>query len=118
MTEYKNEYQKFADSAVRAREREEGFGRLRMSGFCGGIGGVGIILCPVLKFEPIPRPLAMILMGMAPLAVILLVVNFIRLPNEHKASASALLIGLVTLVAAGATLAIANYFQILKVISP
>ncbi len=94
MTDYKNEYQKYADDAVRNREKEEGFGHL-------------------LKFEP-QKWMVMAIMATAPLAVVLLIVNFIRLPNDSKASAPALLISLMTLVGAGATLALAKVFDLTK----
>jgi hypothetical protein len=107
MTDYKNEYQKYADDAVRSREREEGFGRLRFSLFWGAAGPLAFFALHLLKFEP-QKWMVLAIMGTAPLAVLLLVVNFIRLPNESKASASALLISLMTLVGAGATLALAK----------
>ncbi|MBI3854961.1 MAG: hypothetical protein HY293_04640 [Planctomycetes bacterium] len=118
MTEYKNEYQKFADSAVRARAEEEGFGRLRLGVFLGVVGPLAIFLLKMLDMLPPHRYLAMAIVASAPLAVILLIVNFIRLPNEFKASAKALLIGFMTLMGAGATIALARYFELFKTISP
>jgi hypothetical protein len=53
-------------------------------------------------------------MATAPLAIITLIINFIRLPNDSKASAPALLISLLTLVAAGATIALAKLFELTK----
>jgi hypothetical protein len=117
MTEYKNEYQKFADSAVRSREREEGLGRLRLGIFWGVVGSLAIVGSHLANFEP-PRWMAMAIVGSAPLAILLLIINFIRLPNEVKASAQALMISFLTLIGAGATIALANYFHIFKIISP
>jgi hypothetical protein len=117
MTEYKNEYQKFADSAVRGREREEGFGRLRLGVFWAAAGSLAIFVLHLLNYTP-PKWVAMAIVGTAPLAVILLIVNYIRLPNDCKASAQAMLIALITLVGAGATIALAGYFQLFKAISP
>jgi hypothetical protein len=117
MTDYKHEYQKYADSAVRGRAAEEGFGRLRLGVFWGVIGGLGIFLTHMLNYTP-PRWMAMAMVGAAPIAVILLIVNFIRLPNDCKASAQALMIGFITLLGAGATIALANFFEIFKIISP
>lgn len=116
MTDYKNEYQKYADSAVRERAKEEGFGRLRLGIFWGVVGGLGIFLTHMLNYTP-PKWMAMAFVGAAPVAVVLLIINFIRLPNEHKASAQALMIGFLTLIGAGATIAMANFFDIFKIIS-
>lgn len=117
MTEYKNEYQKFADSAVRERAREEGFGRLRLGVFWGVVGSLAIFLLHMLNYTP-PRWMAMAIVGTAPLAVVLLIINFIRLPNDHKASAQALLVAFITLAGAGATFALAHVFDLFKIISP
>jgi|SRR5579859_1755890 len=117
MTDYKNEYQKYADNAVRTREREEGMGRLRFCLFLAAAGPLAIIALHLLKFEP-QRWMAIGIVGLAPLAIILLVVNFIRLPNDAKASAPALLISLLTLVGAAATLAMAKMADLTKLISP
>src|SRR5258706_7142818 len=110
MTEYKHEYQKFADSAVRGRAAEEGFGRLRLGVFWGAIGGLGIFLTHMIHYTP-PRWMAMAFVGAAPVAIILLIVNFIRLPNECKSSAQALMIGFITLLASACTIFLANFFD-------
>lgn len=117
MTEYKNEYQKFADSAVRARELEEGIGRLRLGVFWGVAGSLAIFGSHLAGYTP-PRWMAMAIVGTAPLAVLLLIINFIRLPNAAKASAQALLISFITLIGAGATIALANYFKLFQIINP
>ena len=117
MTEHKNEYQKFADSAVRERAREEGIGRLRLGVFWGVIGSLAIVGSHLANFEP-PRWMAMAIVGTAPLAVVLLIINFIRLPNEVKASPQALMISFMTLIGAAATITLATYFQIFKIINP
>ena len=117
MTEYKHEYQKFADSAVRERAREEGFGRLRLGVFWGVAGSLAVFLIHMLGWIP-PRWVAMAIVGSAPLAIILLIINFIRLPNDCKGSPQALMIGFITLVGAGATIALANFFGLFSIISP
>jgi hypothetical protein len=117
MTDYKNEYQKYADNAVRSREKEEGMGRLRFCLFLAAAGPLAIIALHLLKIEP-QKWMAMIIIGLGPLAVVMLIVNYIRLPNDSKASAPALLIGLMTLVGAGATLAMAKMSDLTKLISP
>lgn len=106
--EYKNDYQKFADSAVRSRERDEGIARLRTSIFIAVLGPMAIILSRVLHFTFDQRWMAVAIVASAPLAVVLLIINYIRLPNDAKASPVAIGILLGTLVCAGATLAMAN----------
>ena len=119
MTDYKNEYQKFADNAVRDRAREEGIGRLRLGVFWGVAGSLAIlVLKGTNNLDAPPRWLAMAIVATAPLAVLLLIINFIRLPNEAKTSPTALMISLVTLIGAGATIALANIFQLFRIISP
>jgi len=118
MTEYKNEYQKFADSAVRGRAEEEGYGRLRLGVFWGAVGPLAIFLTHMLHFEPLPRWAAMAIVAAAPLAVILTIVNYIRLPNECKAQSKAIMIAFITILGAGANIALANYFELFKIISP
>lgn len=114
MSDYKNEYQKFADSAVRGREKDEALGRLRLCVFVGIVGALASFLLKALDMIPPHKYLAYAIVGAAPLAVVLLIVNFIRTPNEYKASAPVLLMGLMTLVGAGATIALATLFGVTK----
>lgn len=113
MSDYKHEYQKYADDAVRSRERDEGFGRLRFSMFWAIAGPLACFLVHLLNYDA-PDWMAKCIVGMAPLAVILLIINFIRLPNASKATPSALLTALVTLIGAGATVALAKMWAIWK----
>src|SRR5262245_8446612 len=113
----KNEYQKFVDSAMMARAREEGFGRLRLGVFWGVIGPLLMFGLHMTKIEA-PRWLAMAIVATAPLAVVLLIINYIRLPNEHKGSAQALMISLITLLGAAGTFVLAGHFGLFKIISP
>lgn len=113
MSDYKNEYQKYADDAVRTRAKEEGFGRLRFNLFIAVAGPLACFLVHLLKFEP-QKWMVMGILATAPLSVVLLIVNFIRLPNESKASAPALLMSLMTLVGAAATFPVAKLFDLMK----
>jgi hypothetical protein len=113
VTDYKHEYQKYADDAVRSRDREEGFGRLRFNLFLGVAGPLACFLVHLTEFNP-PDMMAKGILALSPLAVILLIINFIRLPNASKASASALLISLGTLAGAAANLALAKMWGIWK----
>jgi len=112
-----NEYHKFVDSAVMNRAQEEGFGRLRVGLFLGWLGALAIFGTHMAAFE-MPRWMAMGAVGAAPLAILLLIINYIRLPNEVKASAQALMVCLLTLVGAGATIFLAAHFQVFKTINP
>jgi hypothetical protein len=120
MTDYKNEYQKYADKAVKDREREEGFGRLRLSVFLAAAGPMANFLAHVTHFEIGQRWMALALIGLAPLSVVLLIINYIRLPNDAKASGPAILILFMTLLGAGANFALANILEpsLMKVAFP
>ena len=120
MSDHKNEYQKFADSAVRTLEMEEGFGRLRLGIFWGVLGSLGIMATRAIGIKPpdMPKWMAMAIVATAPLAVVMLIINFIRLPNEHKASAQAIMIAMITLAGAAATITLAKLFDLFSVISP
>jgi hypothetical protein len=116
MSDYKNEYQKYADDAVRGREKEEAFGRLRFSLFIALAGPIAIFLLRITKVEP-QKWMIMGIAAAAPLAVVLLIINFIRIPNIHKASPQALLISLVTLIGAGANIALLKALDLFQIIS-
>src|SRR6185503_16727419 len=111
MTDYKNEYQKYADKAVKDREREEGFGRLRTSVFLATAGPLAMILARAVHFTVDQRWMALGIVGLAPLAVVLLIINFIRLPNEAKVTTPAIMMLFLTLIVAGANLALANILE-------
>jgi hypothetical protein len=121
MSEPNNEYQKFADSAVRARLRDEGYGRLRLGLFWAAVGPLSIFLSRVLHFElQDKRWAAIVIVGSAPLAILLGIVNYIRLPNEAKAAPQAIMILFLTIIGAGATIALANVLEpsVMKIAFP
>ena len=120
MTDYKHEYQKYADKAVKDREREEGLARIRTSVFLAVVGPLANFLAHVLHFNIEQRWMALGIIGTAPLAVFLMIVNYIRLPNEAKASAPAIMCLFLTLIGAGANFALANILEpsIMKVAFP
>lgn len=115
MTDYKNEYQKYADDAVRSREREEGLGRLRFCLFLAAAGPLAIVLLHLTKFEP-QRWMAMGIVGSAPLAILMLIINYIRVPNDIKASPTTLILAMLTLLGAGAGLAMAKISNLTKLL--
>ncbi len=120
MTDYKHEYQKYADKAMKERAQDEGMGRLRTSVFLAAIGPLAIFLTHVLHFTLEQRWMGLAIVGTAPLAVVLLVVNYIRLPNEAKLTPPALMVLFLTLIGAGANIALANIMEpsIMKVAFP
>src|SRR5688572_588333 len=120
MSDYKHEYQKFADSAVKSREQEEGFGRLRLAVFLAAAGPLAIFLTRVLHYENMPRWMAIGIVALAPLSVVLMIINYIRLPNEVKASTSAIMMIFMTLLGAAANLVLARVLEpsVMKIISP
>src|SRR5688572_32497154 len=75
MSDYKHEYQKFADSAVKSREQEEGFGRLRLAVFLAAAGPLAIFLTRVLHYENMPRWMAIGIVALAPLSVVLMIIR-------------------------------------------
>jgi hypothetical protein len=113
MSDYKHEYQKYADDAVRGRYREEAYGRLRFAMFLGFAGVLGCFLIHLLHFDP-PHGMVMAIVALPPLSIVLLIVNYIRVPNDAKASVPALLTSFLTLLGAGATLALAKFWEIWK----
>jgi hypothetical protein len=102
-----NEYQKFADDAIRSREREEGFGRLRFSLFLAALGPLAMGVIKVAHFEP-AKWMAYGIVGCAPLSILLLITNYIKLPNDSKMATSAFMIAFLTLLGAGLTLFLAK----------
>jgi len=111
MTEYKHDYQKFADSAVKGRELDEGIGRLRLGLFWAVVGPLAIFLTHVLHFDIQQKWMALAILGSAPLAIVLMIVNYIRLPNDAKASVQAIMILFLTLFGAAATFVLAKVME-------
>lgn len=107
----RHEAHKFADSAVRAREDEEGYGRLRMALF---VGMLGPLACAAIKFMSLTPPKQAVwgILATMPASILLLIMNYIRLPNRLKAGASALTMLFMTLASAGATFVLYHLFSI------
>ena len=115
-TDPKAEYEKFADAAVHSRREEEGMGRIRMASFVGMAGPLACVLIKVLELS-VPKPVVWAILATVPLSLILLVVNYIRLPASLKLSAATIVVALMTLVGAGATFILASQFSLLKAVS-
>ena len=107
----RHEAHKFADSAVRSREDEEGFGRLRMAVF---FGALGPLACGAIKFMSLTPPKQAVwgILATIPASLLLLIMNYIRLPNRLKASGQALTMAFTTLAAAGATFVLYHLFSL------
>ena len=107
----RHEAHKFADSAVRAREDEEGYGRLRMALF---VSVLGPLSCAAIKFMSLTPPKLAVwgILATIPASIILLILNYIRLPNRLKVGSSALTMVFMTLAGAGATFVLYHLFSI------
>ena len=99
---FKADYHKFADRQTDDRTEGDAMARLRLSLFVAALGPGSIILAHTLKYQASPF-IQKFILGTIPVSLILLVVNFIRLPNKTKGTAPALTITLMTLAAAAAT---------------
>lgn len=108
---FKHEYHKFADDQVRDRELGEALGRLRMAVFVAALGPGACIVFNTIKFDP-PNLLRYGILATMPLALFLLIVNFVRLPAKSKGSVTAVIIILITLLAVGATYPLAAHFSL------
>lgn len=107
------EFEKFKDDAVRARELDDGLARLRAALFLAVLGPAAIGVAWALEALPFARrEIAWGVYATAPLAGILLVVNYLRLPSEGKVSRAAGSIALLTVAAAVATVVLARRFSI------
>lgn len=109
---FKNEYHKFADDQVHNREDDEGTGRLRLALFIAALGPGAAILFHTIKFEP-PTMLRWGMLASAPLSIVVLILNFARLPARMKGAKSSITILIMTLVAAAAAYPAARYFSLL-----
>lgn len=111
MSEPRNpDYKKYADDQVRTRELEDAIGRLRLALFVAVLGPIVLVLSKFLSFG-LPRILKIGVLATVPLALLLLVIRFIQVPTEHKASKSALGILVMTVAAAIATFILAKQFS-------
>ena len=106
---FKQDYHKFADRQVNDRAEGDAMGRLRLAVFVGALGPGAAIVLHTIKYEPSSFiRTAMILT--IPVALLLLIVNFIRLPGKTKSTPAALTIVLITLACAGATFPLVKTF--------
>jgi hypothetical protein len=107
------EFEKFKDEAVRARELDEALARLRTSLFVAALGPAAIGAAWALEALPFGRrEIAWGVLATVPLAGLLFVINYFRLPAEGKVSRAALSILLLTAAAAAGTLILAGRFSI------
>jgi hypothetical protein len=108
------EFEKFKDEHVRAREVEDGIGRFRMGLFVAALGPAALVALNYSGFLPLTsKALALAIYATAPAGLLLGFVNFLRLPGEAKFSRMALSIGFLTLAAAAGTFILARKFSVL-----
>ena len=106
---FKHDYHKYADQQVNDRAHGDAMGRLRLSAFVAAIGPGACILMHTIKYEPSSLIRNGVILTI-PVALILLVVNFIRLPAKAKGSPVAVSILLITLLASAATYPLVRAF--------
>lgn len=109
---FKHEYHKYADEQVRNRALGDAMGRLRMAVFVAAVGPGACILMNTMKYAP-SNLVRYAIQGTALLAVVILVLNYVRLPGKARSSGMAVSILVFTLLLAGATYPLARLFSLL-----
>lgn len=111
MSEPRNpDYHKYADDQVRNRELEDSIGKLRLALFLAALGPAVLILSKIMAFG-LPKIAKFGILATAPLGLLLMVVRFIQVPSEHKATKTPLTILVLTVAAAIATFILARKFS-------
>lgn len=106
------EYEKFKDDAIRSRELDTAIGRVRTALFVAFLGPIGAVLIHYFKLN-VPREAKFVVVATAPVALVLLLINYARIPGAGKASKQALSILFLTLGAIATTLFLVPYFKLL-----
>ena len=105
-------FQRHADEAVLIRDVEEGMARVRNALFVGFLGPLSIGAIILFKFT-VPSWAPYVILGTAPLAVLLLIVNWIRCPAPGRFKKGTLLSVVLTLAAAASTIPLLRQFSLL-----
>lgn len=103
------EFQRHADDAVRIREVEEGRGRLRTAMFVALLGPLAIGAIVFFKVQ-LADWMRWGIYGTTPLAAILLIAGYFRMPGSAKFSGKTIILALITLAAAASTLPLVRQF--------
>ena len=106
MNNYVYEAHRYADEGAQRRVREEVYGRLRLALFWGFLGTAALTVAITTHYTP-PKWLAWAMIGTAPMAIGVFVINYLRLPSTSKGELPALVLGFITLLFAAATAALA-----------
>ncbi len=106
------EFEKFKDDAVRNREVEEAIGKYRMALFLAVLGPGALLVIRLLEY-PAERWMLWAAVATAPASLALLLFRFLGIPASAKFSRTVLMMGLVTLAAAGATFVLGRRFSLL-----
>jgi len=99
---FKHDYHKFADQQVSDRAHGDAMGRLRLALFVAALGPGSLILIHTIKYSA-SGFIQKAILATIPVSLLLLVINYIRLPGKAKGSTTAVTILLMTLAAAAAT---------------
>lgn len=106
------EYEKFKDEAVRDRELVAAMGRLHLAQAVAFLGPLAIIVMKVLDYTP-PKNLMYAVLATAPLGIVILAINYFRLPPDAMGSKPALTVLILTIIAGAATLVLSHRFSML-----
>jgi len=109
----KNEYQKYADDQVRARELGEAMGRLRLAVFVAALGPMSCVLLHLMQITPEGNNIRYGILATIPAALLLLIINYARLPGASKLSKTAVGVLALTLGLAASTYLVARMFSLL-----
>jgi hypothetical protein len=109
----KKEHEKYADEQVRDRTLSEAMGRLRLALFVAALGPMSCVLIHLIQFTPEGNNIRYGILATIPAALLLLVINYARLPGAAKVSSKALGVLALTLGLAASTYLVARMFSLL-----
>ncbi len=105
-------HDKYADQSVRDRLLEDSIARLRGALFTAAIGPLAIGAFYFMKYQP-PAWMKVAVVATAPLAFLLLMISYFRIPGAGKTTGRAVRILLLTLALAIATPILGSALKIL-----
>ena len=104
-----DEFNRHREGAIKTREAEEAHGRLRTALFVALLGPLAVGAIVFFKVE-VKDWMRWGIYGTAPIAVLFLLINFFRIPGAAKFSRKAILLAILTLAAAAATIPLCRQF--------
>lgn len=110
--ERRKEFEKFKDEAVIFREREAAVASMNFATFVCMIGPMGIGLLYITKSIPAGAFLTWLIMGSAPVGILMLIVNWARTPKDYRGAKPILKNVLLSVVGALLTFALSQMFPL------